>query len=266
MFKLQYFIFNAYKFSNYGNDKFILLLRKGVYPYEYIDDWEKFNKTTFAGKEDFHSHLIMEDITDEDYGHVKKVCKDFKIRNLGEYHNFYVQNDTLLLANAFENFINMWINICELEPAKFLSAPGLGWQTPLKNTIEKLGLSADIDMLLMVEKGIRGGICDCIYRYTKINNKYMKEYDKNKESSYLQYWDVNNLFGCAMLQKLPINNFGKIKRTSQFYNDFIKNYKKNVMKDIFLEPMFNILKNYMNLIVIYYFYMKEWKIKKFKSL
>ena len=107
MFKLQYFIFNAYKFSNYGNDKFILLLRKGVYPYEYIDDWEKFNKTTFAGKEDFHSHLIMEDITDEDYGHVKKVCKDFKIRNLGEYHNFYVQNDTLLLANAFENFINM---------------------------------------------------------------------------------------------------------------------------------------------------------------
>ena len=67
----------------------------------------KFNKTTLAGKEDFHSHLIMEDITDEDYAHAKKVCKDFKIRNLGEYHNFYVQNDTLLLANAFENFRNM---------------------------------------------------------------------------------------------------------------------------------------------------------------
>ena len=149
----------------------------------------------------------MEDITDEDYAHAKKVCKDFKIRNLGEYHNFYVQNDTLLLANAFENFRNMWINICELEPVKFLPAPGLGWQSPLKNTKEKLGLLADIDMLLMVEKGIRGGICDCIYRYTKASNKYMKEYDKNKESSYLQYWDVNNLFGCAMLQKLPINNF-----------------------------------------------------------
>ena len=81
-------------------------------------------------------------------------------------------------------------------------------------------------MLLMVEKGIRGGICDCIYRYTKVNNKYMKECNKNKESYYLQYWDVNNLSGCAMLQKLPINNFGKIKRTSQFNNDFIKNYNE----------------------------------------
>ena len=83
----------------------------------------------------------------------------------------------------------MCINIHELDPAKFLSTPGLAWQAASKKTKVKLDLLRDIDMLLMVEKGIRRGICHCIYRYVKVNNKYMKDYDKNKESSYLQYWD-----------------------------------------------------------------------------
>ena len=79
-------------------------------------------------------------------------------------------------------------------------------------------------MFLMVKKGIRGGICNPIYWYTKANNKYMKDYAKNKESSYLNYYDVNNLYGWAMSQKLPVNNFEKIEETSQFNEDFIKNY------------------------------------------
>ena len=90
-------------------------------------------------------------------------------------------------------------------------------------------------MLLMVEKGIRGGICHSIYRYAKANNKYMKDYDKNKESSYLQYWDVNNLYGWAMSQKLPVNNFEWIKDTSQFNEDFIKNYNEESDEGYFLE-------------------------------
>ena len=81
-------------------------------------------------------------------------------------------------------------------------------------------------MLLMVEKGIKRGICHSIYRYAKANNKYMKRYDKNKESSYLQYWDVKNLYGWAMLQKLPINDFEWIKDTSQFNEDLIKSCKR----------------------------------------
>ena len=81
-------------------------------------------------------------------------------------------------------------------------------------------------MLLMVEKGIRGGTCHSIYRYAKANNKYMEDYDKNKESSYLQYWDVNNLYGWEMSQKLPVNNFEWIKDTSQFNEDFTKNYNE----------------------------------------
>ena len=90
-------------------------------------------------------------------------------------------------------------------------------------------------MLLIVEKGIRGGICHSIYQHAKANNKYMKDYDKNKESSYLQYWDVNNLYGWAMSQKLPVNNFEWIKDTSQFNEDFIKNYNEESDEVYFLE-------------------------------
>ena len=213
----------------------ILLLRKGVYLCEYMDVWEKFNKTSLPEKEYFYSHLNMEDITDVDYAHVKRVCKDFEIKSLGEYYEWYVQSDTLLLADVIENFRNMCINIYKLDPAKFLSAPGLAWQAALKKTKVKLDLLPDIDMLLMVEKGIRGGICHSIYQYAKANNKYMKDYDKNKESSYLQYWDVNNLYGWAMLQKLPVNNFEWIKDTSQFNEDFIKNYNEESDKEHFLK-------------------------------
>ena len=127
--------------------------------------------------------------------HPKRVCKDFEIKNLREYHNLYVQNDTLLLADVFQNFRNMGLKIYELDPPKFLSAPGLAWQAALKKTKVKLDLLTDIDMLLMVKKVIRGGICHSIYRYVKANNKYKKDYDKNKESPYLQYWDVNELYG-----------------------------------------------------------------------
>ena len=102
--KLKKRFFNAYKFSNEDNIRFILLLRKGVYPYQYMDDWEKLNETLLPEKEDFYSHLDMEDIADADYAHAKRVCKYSEIKNLGEYHDLYVQSDTLLLADVFENF------------------------------------------------------------------------------------------------------------------------------------------------------------------
>ena len=127
----------------------------------------------------------MEYITDADYVHTKKFCKDLEIKNLGEYHDLYFQSDTLLLADIFENFRNMCLKIYELDPAKFLSAPRLVWQAALKKTKVKLDLSTDFDMLLTVEKGIRGGISHSVYRYLKANNKYMKDYDKTKESSYI---------------------------------------------------------------------------------
>ena len=97
-----------------------------------MDDWEKFNEKSLPEKEHSCSHLNMEDITDAYYAHAKRICKYFEIKNVGEYHDLYVQNDILLLANVFENFRSTCIKIYELDPAKFLSAPGLAWQAALK--------------------------------------------------------------------------------------------------------------------------------------
>ena len=115
------------KFKFYNNDinKFVLLLRKDVYPYEYMDDWEKFNKTALPEKEEFYSNLNMEEITDVDYTHRKRVCKDFETKNLGEHHDLYLNSDPLLLADVFEIFRKMCLEIYELDRTKFLSAPGL---------------------------------------------------------------------------------------------------------------------------------------------
>ena len=121
--------------------------------------------------------------------------KNFNNKNLGDYHDLYVQSDTLLLADVFENFKNKCIEIYELDPAHFLSAPGLARQAYSKKTEVKLELLTDVDMLLTVEKGLRSGICHAIHRYAKANNKHMKNYHKNKESSYIQYLDANNLYG-----------------------------------------------------------------------
>ena len=148
----------------------MLLLRKGVYTYEYMDDWEKFNETSLPEKEDFYNHLSMEDVTDAYYVHAKSFSKDFETKKLGEYNDLYVQSNKLLLADVFENFRNTCLKISKLDPAKFISAPGLAWQAALKKTQLKLDLLTDIDMLLMVEKVIRGGICHSIYRYAKANN------------------------------------------------------------------------------------------------
>ena len=150
-----------------------------------MDSWEKFDETTLPPKESFYSNLNLEDISDEDYAHAQKVWDVFEINNLGEYHDLYVQSDTLLLADVYENFRNMCLNIYELDPVYFVSAPGLAWQACLKKTGVKLELITDYDMILVIEKGISGGICQVTHRYVKANDKYMKNYDKNIESSYI---------------------------------------------------------------------------------
>ena len=119
----------------------------------------------------------------------------------------------------------------ELDPAHFLSLPGLALQACLKKTGVELELLTDYDMLLMVEEEIRGGICHSMHRYAKANNKYMKNYNNNKESSYIQYLDANNLYGWAMSKKLPVNGFKWLD--SNKINE--KNYNENNNKDYILE-------------------------------
>ena len=234
---------STYEFCNNDLNKFVLLLRKGVYPYEYADTWERFSEISLPSKEDFYSNLNMEDISDIDYRHANNVFKVFKLENLGDYHDLYVQSDTLLLADVFNNFRDMCIKEYELDPAHFLSLPGLAWQACLKKTNIELELLTDYDMLLMVEEGIRGGICHSIHRYAKANNKYMKNYYNNEESSYIQYLDANNLYGWAMSKKFPVNGFkwfdnDKTAEPSAKHvinEEFIKNYNENDKKGYILE-------------------------------
>ena len=120
----------------------------------------------------------MEDVTDTDYMHGKKVYRDFKITKISEYHDLYLKSDTLFFGWCFWNVRKMWL--------KNNSAPVLAWQAALKGTEVKLELLTDIDVLLMVKNRIRAGIHNAIYRYAKTNNKYIEDYGKNKESSYLK--------------------------------------------------------------------------------
>ena len=226
---------STYEFCNGNLNKFILLLRKGVYPYDDMDNLERFDETLLPNKESFYSNLNMENIDDIDYRHGNNVFKIFKLKNLGEYHNLYVKSDTLLLADVFENFRNTCLKVYELDPAHFLSLPGLAWQACLKKTNIKLELLTDYDMLLMVEEGLRGGICHSIHRHAKANNKYMENYDENKESAYIQYLDANNLYGWAKSQKLPVNGFKWVEDTSRINEEFIKNYNENNNKGYILE-------------------------------
>ena len=198
---------NIYDFCNEDIIKSILLLEKGVYSYENMDCWERFDEKSFPDKEDFYFGLNTEDITDLDQRHAERVFKKINNKSLGDYHDLYVQSDTLLLADVFENLRNKCIKIYELDPAHFLSAPRLAWQVWLKKTEVKLELLSKNDMLLMVEKGIRGGICHAIHRYAKANNQYLKNCDKSEEFSFIQYLDANNLYGWTMSQKLSVDGF-----------------------------------------------------------
>ena len=185
----------------------------------------------------------MEDISDIDYSYANNVFKVFKLENLGNYHDLYVQSDTLLFADVFNNFRDMCIKEYELDPAHFLSLPGLVWQACLKKTNIKLELLTDYDMLVMVEEGIRGGICHSIHRCAKANNKYMKSYNNNEESSYIQYLDANDLYGWAMSKILPVNGFKWTDNNETvepsakhvINEEFIKNYNENDKKGYLLE-------------------------------
>ena len=200
-----------------------------------MDNWERFDEASLPNKESFYSNLNMENVNEIDYRHGNNVCKRFKFKNLGPYHDLYIQSDTLLLAGVFENFRNTCLKVNELDPAHFLSLLGLAWQACLKKTSTKLELLTDYDMLLMVEEGIRGRICHSIYRHAKANNKYMENYDESKESSNIQYLDANNLYGRAMSQKSPVNNFKWVEDTSKINEEFIKNYNENSNKGYILE-------------------------------
>ena len=185
-----------------------LIKRKGVYPYEYMNTEERFKETKLPPKKAFYSRLSGEGITEEDYKHALNVWNAFNMKTFKDYHELYNETDVLLMADVFENFRNNNLKIYGLDPAHYFTAPGLSWDACLKITGVELELLTDLDMLLMWERCIRGGISMISNRYGEANNKYMKEgFNKNKPSKYLMYLDANNLYGCAMSNKLPTHGF-----------------------------------------------------------
>ena len=211
-----------------GNiDKFILLLKKGVYPYEYMNDWKKFEETELPSHNEFYLNLYLKNISKEDFKHAQNVWKTFNIKNLGEYHDLYVQSDTTQLTDIFEQFRTLCLKEYELDPAYFCATPVLAMEPCLKRTAVKLELLTDINMILMFGKGIRGGISQAIQRYASANNKYMPNFNRKQIISYLMYLDANNLYGYAMIKRLPIDSFKWIDNLEKFTSDFIKNYDED---------------------------------------
>ena len=188
-----------------------LLTRKGVYPCDYVSSIEALTETQLPSKQEFYSKLNDEDITDDDYQHALNVWNTFNCKPIRDYHDLYLKSDVLLLADVFENFRATCLRHYNLDPAHYYTSPGLAWDACLKETGQQLELLHDYDMLMMSERGIRGGITHIAKRYAEANNKYMIEYNPDKPSTYIQYLDANNLYGWAMSQSLPTNGFKWMK-------------------------------------------------------
>ena len=195
--------------------KFDLVTRKGVYPYEHMDDFSRFDETCLPPKEAFYSSLSDEGITDSDYEHAQQVWRIFNCTTLGDYHDLYLKTDVLLLADVFENFRRTALSTYKLDPAHYLTLPGYSWDCLLKCTNIRLEQITETNMYLFIEKGLRGGISMVSHRYAQANNRYMQNYDPEQPTSFLQYLDANNLYGWAMSQPMPTGGFQWVNYTDQ---------------------------------------------------
>ncbi|KYN07670.1 PREDICTED: uncharacterized protein LOC108779646 [Cyphomyrmex costatus] len=204
------------EFSALSDEDFNLLTRKGIFPYEYVDCVEKLDDTRLPPRESFRSSLTGDTVSESDYAHAANVWQRFSVRTLGEYSDLYLKTDVLLLADVFENFRDSCVASYDLDPAHYYTLPGFTWDAMLKHTRVKFELLTDVDMVTLIERGIRGGLSQCSGRYAKANNKYMRSYDLSKPSSYLMYYDVNNLYGWAMCQPLPYADFRWVEDAANF--------------------------------------------------
>ena len=193
--------------SYYSGKRFDLLLKKGVYPYDWVECIGKLSETQLPPQESFFSKLRDEGISDEDYSHSQKVWDEFQCKTFRDYHDIYNVTDVLMLADVFENFRDVCMKHYKLDPSWYFTSPGLAWDAALKKTKIGLELLSNYDMILMIKKGIRGGISMISNRYGTSNNKYMDSFDPSKESIYIPYLDANALYAWAMSKPLPTHGF-----------------------------------------------------------
>ena len=229
----------AEAFKNTGQvfqgEQLSLMTKKGVYPYDYMNSFEKFEDSRLPKKEDFFSIMNNEHITDEEYKHAQNVWKTFNLKTMGEYHDLYLKSDILLLADVFENFRKACQQYYGLDPAHYFTSPGLSWDAMLKMTETELELISDVDMFLFIEKGMRGGISYIANRYGKANNKYMKNNNPEEASKYIAYLDANNLYGWAMSQYLPTGGFKWLTEEEVDLSKYNDESEKGLVLEVDLE-------------------------------
>ena len=174
-------------------DRVKLLTQKGVYPYDYVSSLSKFNETQLPPQAELYSKLNDENISDEDYNHALNVWETFDCKTSQDYHDVNLKSDVLILADVLEKFRKTCLKHYKLDPCRYLTSPGLGWDECLTEIGQKLELLYDYDMFMMFERGIRGGITHIAKRYSEANNKCMKNYNPDKPSKFILYLDANNL-------------------------------------------------------------------------
>ncbi|KAL4135021.1 hypothetical protein QTP88_006689 [Uroleucon formosanum] len=209
--------------KHFSTDDMNLVTRKGVYPYEYTDAWNKLEENALPDKSEFYSILTESGVEDKEYEHAMKVWEHFGCKTIGEYSDLYLKIDVLLLSDIFENFRDVCMKTYNLDPAYYYTAPGFSFDCMLKYTSMKLELVSDYDMLMMFENGIRGGLVQASMRYAKANNEKTSDYDDTKEDSWLVYQDCNNLYGWAMSQYMPYGGFKWVEPNLEGLNDLDDN-------------------------------------------
>ena len=231
---------NDFKYSSqeFSGDLLEIVKQKGVYPFDYMDSFEKFSKNELPDRYGFFSSLKNKCISEKNYSHTLDVWNKFKMKSLGDYHNLYLKTDVWLLVDVFEKSINTCLEYYGLDPCHYFSSSGLSWDAMLKITGAELELISDIDKHLFIEKGITGGISYIAKRYSKTNNKYMTDYDSSEESKFIVHLDANNLYGLGMSQYLP---YGRFKWLSQKkidksdVNSIAKNRSDGYISEVDLE-------------------------------
>ena len=227
----------AFKYidEEFQGEQLKLVKRKGVYPYDHMDSFQKFEETELPTQEQFYSILNNEHISADDYQHAQNVWKMFNMKSMGDYHDVYLKADVLLLADVFENFRKTCLQYYGLDPCHYFTSPGLSWDAMLKMTNIRLNLISDVDMYQFVEKGMRGGVSYIANRYGKANNKYMKDFDENAPEKHIMYLDANNLYGWAMSQYLPTGGFKWLNEEFLLLDDYTDDSDKGLILEVDLE-------------------------------
>ena len=195
-------------------------------------------KKQLPPKESFYSNLTESHIEDDEYERAQRIWKHFGLKNIGQYHDLYLRTDVLLLTDVFENFRDLCLEYYGLDPAHYFTLPNFAWDAMLLKTGVEINPLTDQEMYEMIEKGLRGGMCQVSHEEAKANNKYKGEdYDTERPSNYINYLDANNLYGLAMSMKLPTGKLKWIKKilTEKMIMDWNENDDNAYILEVDLE-------------------------------